>query len=365
MNINFNKKRRQPTREGHVEVPYAPGKRTLSNLKWRLTLLVVLSPFIYFGGKMIFSLFVAPSSGFVVLDIQHYQSAGEGIVREIFVEIGQKVEVGEMLMVLEDRELDAEISRQESNLLAMMEHSSKDNLSGAYLTKQRDLALSSVEYQRERLADISYLFSQGAATTAEKKSAVAQLEAAKMNLNSAQYALDQWKANEQQSTEDIKKSSAYRNLIAKLALLQEEREQLTILATYPGQVTEISATMGQIVLKGNPLIAIAHQDRQVIASFIHPSDIDRIDLDKPVDIVFPSGTVIQGKVQYNPSVAGRLPSYLATPMMGRPRMVVVHLVPLSPVPAQESIDGLPVDVKFNPPVQVFLNRMRSLVYSAN
>ena len=36
MNISYNRKRRDPTREGQIPVQYAPAKRTLANLKWRL-----------------------------------------------------------------------------------------------------------------------------------------------------------------------------------------------------------------------------------------------------------------------------------------------------------------------------------------
>jgi multidrug resistance efflux pump len=365
MNINYNRKRRDPAREGQMAVQYAPGKRVLTHLKWRLTLLIVLSPFIYFLGKILMSLFVAPSSGFVMLDIQQYQSPADCVVQEIKVEIGQKVEIGDLLVVLQDRKLDSDLSRLQMTLAQLSADPLQDMISGEYLTKQQQLALQAVKYQQERVDNVSFLFDQGAATIAEKKSALAQLDAALLRLNSAEYAFQQWLAGQQLGPEDLKKRPEYRDVYAKIEQLEQEKSLLSVRATYPGQITEINVTQGQVLQKGGAMVAIAHQDRQIIAAFVEPDHIDRVQRGEVVDIIFPSGETIKGRVQYNPSVTGRLPAYLSTPMLGRQRMIIVHVVPLMPLPPAESIDGLPVDVNFTSPAQQFFDRIKSIFASSD
>jgi multidrug resistance efflux pump len=360
MKISYNRKRRDPTLEGQIPVQYAPAKRTLANLKWRFTLLIVLSPFIYFALKMAISLFIAPSSGFVVLDLQQYQSPADSAVQEIKVEIGQQVDIGDQLIVLKDQELDYELGRIQRTIDGLLADPGDDSISGEYLSKQKKLAEDAVVYQKNRVANISFLYRQSAATMAEHKAALSQLNTALSQLNGADYQLKQWSQRQQLTPEDLRKTPKFTEVFAKLEQLEAERQQLSVRATYPGQVTEISVTLGQVVQKGGKIISVAHQDRQVIASFMQPSDVDRVQQGEMADIVFPSGKIIKGRVQYNPSVTGRLPAYLATPMLGRQRMVIVHLVPVDPIPEEERIDGLPVKVNFKTPLQQLIDKVKKI-----
>ncbi|TKB26883.1 HlyD family efflux transporter periplasmic adaptor subunit [Desulfopila sp. IMCC35006] len=360
MNISYDRKRRDPTREGQMKVPYAPAKRALSNFKWRLTLLVVLSPFLYFGGKMVYSMFVAPSSGFVMLDIQKYQSPAESLVQKINVEIGQQIEAGDLLITLEDRQIESELVRLQAAREDLLAASDTDQGSGEYLLKQKKLALEAVAYQRSGFENISFLFQRGAATIAEKKTAFSQLNGARLQLNSAEHALSQWAERQQSSPERIRKMPEYRQLQEKIAQLEQEKMRLSVYSTSPGQVTEINVAQGQVLPKGEELIAVARQDKQIIASFISPNHLARVQLGEIADVVFPSGKVIKGRVQYNPRITGRLPAYLATPMLGRQRMVIVHLTPLEPIPPEESIDGLPVDVNFISFARQFIERVKNI-----
>ncbi|WP_136799015.1 HlyD family secretion protein [Desulfosediminicola ganghwensis] len=360
MKISYNRKRRDPTREGQIPVQYGPAKRTLANLKWRLTLLIVLSPFIYFGLKMMISMFIAPSSGFVVLDLHPYQSPADSVVQEIKVERGQQVNIGDQLIVLKDQELDYELARIQRTIDGLLADPEDDSISGEYLLKQKKLAEDAVVYQKKRLANISFLYQQRAATVAEQKAALSQLNTALSQLNGADYQLKQWSQRQQQTPKDLRKTPEFTEAFAKLEKLESKRQQLSVMATYAGQVTEISVTQGQVVQKGGEMISVARQDRQVIASFMQPSDVDRVQQGEIADIIFPSGKIIKGRVQYNPSVTGRLPSYLATPMLGRQRMVIVHLVPVDPIPEEERIDGLPVEVNFITPLQQIIDKVKNM-----
>lgn len=365
MNISYDRKRRDPTREGQMKVQYAPAKRVLANLKWRFTLLIVLSPFLYFGGKMIYSMFVAPSSGFVMLAIQQYQSPADSLVRKINVELGQQVEVGELLITLEDQKIESELARLQATRADLLVDSAEDRVSGEYLLKQKQLAMEAVAYQKNGFENISFLFQRGAATIAEKKTAFSQLNGARLQLNSAEHELSQWSERLQNSPEKLKNSPEYRELQNRIEQLEQDKMSLSVYSTYPGQVTEINVAQGQVLQKGGELIAVAHEDRQTVASFVSPNHLERVQLGEIADIVFPSGNVIKGRVQYNPRITGRLPAYLATPMLGRQRMIIVHLIPLEPIPQEESIDGLPVDVNFIAPAQQFIERIKNIFVPFN
>ena len=155
-----------------MPVRYAPGKRTIANLKWRLTLLIVLSPFLYFLGKVILSMFIAPASGFVMLDIQRYQSSVSGVVRELYVEVGKQVKKNDLLAVLQNHDLEAKI--EEVTLLLNLpatEMQTEDSTTEAYLLNQINLAEEALEHQQKRYNDIDFLFKQGAATLSEQASA--------------------------------------------------------------------------------------------------------------------------------------------------------------------------------------------------
>ncbi len=360
MNISYDRKRRDPTREGQMKVPYAPAKRALTNFKWRLTLLIVLSPFLYFGGKMVYSMFVAPSSGFVMLDIQKYQSPADSLVRKINVDIGQQIEAGDLLITLEDQNIESELVRLQAASADLLAASAEDQVSGEYLLKQKKLALEAVTYQRSGFENISFLFQQGAATIAEKKTAFSRLNGARIQLNSAEHELSKWTDRQHNIPEKIRKMPEYRQLQKRIELLELDKMRLSVHSTSPGQVTEINVAQGQILQKGEEVIAVAHQDKQIIASFISPNHLARVQLGEIADVVFPSGKKIKGRVQYNPRITGRLPAYLATPMLGRQRMIIVHLTPLEPIPPEESIDGLPVDVNFISPVWQFIERVKNI-----
>ena len=178
MKINYDRKRREPTHEGKMRVPYAPAKRSLSNLKWRLTLLLVLSPFIYFLGKVILALFVAPSSGFVILDTHQYQSPADCKVKEIFVDIGSVVDAGMPIVTFADFELDQEIEEVTIRIDDIDQINNGSTSTGSYLRKQLLFARESLAQRKKVHGDIQFLFRQGAATIAELNTAKNQLNEA-------------------------------------------------------------------------------------------------------------------------------------------------------------------------------------------
>ncbi len=360
MKINFSRKRRDPAREGQMRVRYAPGKRTLANLKWRLTLLIVLSPFLYFLGKVIFSLFIAPSSGFVMLESLRYQSPANGEIQVLSVAIGQEVEAGDQLMIIKDFELEKKIKEIRARIEEIQQTEIQDTATGKYLADQVEIARQALEHQQKKYEDVDFLFRQGAATLAEHNTAVNQLNGVKSSLMSREFEYRQWLEQSITQTTKSRQDASIGPLQSTLNNLQEDQERLQVQALHPGRITEIFVTQGQLVKRAEQTMAIARRGKATIIAYVEPKRINRIQSGEVADIELPSGQKIRGLVQYNPGVTGRLPSYLSTPMLGRQRMIVVYLTPIDDLPQSEIVDGLPVKVHFLTPAKQLLNRVIGL-----
>lgn len=349
MNINFNRKLRDPDREGQMRVRYAPGKRNLGQLKWRLTLLIILSPFIYFLGKILLGFFLGPASGFVMLDTHQYQCPGDGKVKEFYVEVGQEVAENQLLMVVGDYELERKIEEIRSQLSEIREVKI-DDTTAEYLYEQVEFAREALKHQEKQFFDIDFLFRQGAATVAEHSTAKNYLNAAKARLSTREHEQRQWLAKSVAATPlDGTGSIMVGDLRKKLIALEEEQGRLSLFALYPGRVTEVFVSKEQLVMKAEPAMAITRRSNPTVLAYVEPKNIERAKSGEIVRIELPSGREVKGRVQDNPGVTGRLPSYLSSPMLGRQRMIVVYLRPLEPLPANEVVDGLPVKVHFQTP----------------
>lgn len=346
MNISFNRKRREPTHEGKMQVPYAPAKRNLSNLKWRLTLLLVLSPFIYFLAKIILALFVAPSSGFVILDSHQYQSPTDCKVKEIFVDVGSMVEAGAPIVTFEDFELEQEIAEIGTRIGDIQQISNGSISTGTYLKEQVLFARESLAQKKKIHSDIQFLFHQGAATIAELTTAENQLTDAKSRLSTREYELQQWQEENNDQLQQVNNSIAIRELQKKLDKLGEERNRLTLHAMQPGRVSEILVTEGELLQKTETAVVITKMERPMVLAYVDPKDINRVQRGEIAEIVLPSGYKIKGLVEENPGFTGRLPAYLSSPMLGRERKIIVFLQPLEEFPGSEIVAGLPVKVYF-------------------
>jgi len=355
MNISFNRKRRDPAREGQMQVKYAPGKRQLSNLKWRCTLFIVLSPCLYLIGKILFSIFVAPSSGFIVLGIQKYHTPVDGTVEAISIEVGQQIDTGKLLVTLKNDTLDSKIDFLERKVIEINKKSPEmKSLTHDFLLKSKRIAEADFQFHKKKFKDIDFLFRQGAATLAEHNSAYHQLNLSKSRLNSADYNYRQWRRNQIIESEE---SLAEKELRTEIDHIVKTKGELSIRSMYPGIVTEISVTQGQIMQKGDPVAGVARQDKINVAAFISPKYADRIRMGETAKIKFPSGRTVRGIVQHRPSITGRLPSYFISSMVGRQRMIVVYLNPLEKISESDRVDGLPVEVYFSSSTQRVMDRI--------
>ena len=369
MKINFTKKKAHPQTEGNIAVNYGPARRVASYLKWRLTILLVLSPFIYFLLKLGFSFFIAPSTGFISLDVMNYYSPGHGIVVETYAKKGEFVKKGDLLVILKNTDMEDSLANLvtqlgfiDNRIQAPEPSDNRDDLLRAQLrAARRSLAFAEARYK-----DTCFIFEQGAATLAELTSAKDMLDSRRERLLAIQYALSQWLQAQKDRTsrfdEDFKKIMAEKaQLEQQIGQLRGRLGQYRIKAVEDGRVVAANLKPDQYVTIGDSLLTTTHQDGVSITAYLSPKYTDRAPVGRELDVILPSKTVVRAIVQYEAHETDRLPAYLSTPMLGRQRMVVVELQPLTPIPQEEMIDGLPVEVIFDTKFQKLWQRFKNAV----
>lgn len=102
MKVDFTGSDRDPTVKNNVKIPYGEAKRKSHTARWVLVLLVLLSPVIYLGGKIIYEQAVPCSVGAVLIEKIVVNAAYPGVVEEIHYREGDVIQVDDTLLRLKD-----------------------------------------------------------------------------------------------------------------------------------------------------------------------------------------------------------------------------------------------------------------------
>lgn len=362
MKINYNRKKREPEVDRQIKVNYAPAKRVLNKFKWRLTVLVILSPFIYFVGKLLFGLLLSSASGFVVLNnSMTYQAPRDCAVEEIHVSTGENVKSGQLLVILKDSELEELIKKATKDLDNLKNILiTNEDIKVNYLRKQLGQAQKSLVYYTQQYSKINYLFERQAATVNEKKTALLQLDAIRSKYYDIEYEIESLKLEKIQTNQELSVRPEYIALVDKIKELRQKKSQLVIRAKGDEAITSLDVQTGNVLFRGDQILRSVVKDKPVIIAYVKPDFIDRIAQGQIADIKLPSGIKIKAIVQDNVLTTSRLPEYLTTPMLGRQRMLLVNLRPLQDVPEKELVDGLPVKVTFIGKTQTLITKIEKL-----
>ena len=107
MKITFRSpKSAAPDRERGLRVPYAPAKRRMARWRWYLILLLVSAPLLFVFGQLFLSLVFVSAPGIVVLQRVPVNAAMPATVETISVVPGQRVDPGQVLVVLRSADLE-------------------------------------------------------------------------------------------------------------------------------------------------------------------------------------------------------------------------------------------------------------------
>lgn len=345
MKINFNRKQKHPLKEGHLEIPYAPAKRVVSRWRWRLLLLIIVSPVIYFVVKVLYTSVIVEEPGLLMLKKQVIRSPMSGVVEDVAVRTGQNVQFGQQLLRLRDytaidkiAELRLELTDLDKDLEIPYEQL-------APLEEQVLLAQNMVDYQSNRKKTVEFLFGQGAATLADLNNVESKLNQSKYTLSRAFSDLQAWQLSFVAASE--REYLKRRKMLERQIVVMEEKEQKSFIkASTDSRVFEFFVDTGSMVKRGDQLISLVSPSDIWIDVYVDPKHVKTVEKYREVKIYLPTGQWIRANINTGPEVVARLPSSLSTPITARNRRLIIRAVPLESIPDDLLISGLPVRVRF-------------------
>ena len=204
-----------------------------------------------------------------------------GLVDTVEVELGQKVQKGEVLATLDSEELDQRIAAARIQLGIAQENLNQTRNAGKL---NYDLPLKTAQAAYEDalklVEDQQVLFDAGAVSQSELDQAKRQLERAETEKLSAERGYNGYG---QDSTLRIQTLSV---ASARLALeeLQSQKEKLRIKSPADGVVYVINAQPGELAAQTMPLFSVASSERLKVTATISEYDIASVETGQSVVI---------------------------------------------------------------------------------
>ncbi len=209
------------------------------------------------------------------------------VVQRVFVDIGQKVRAGELLLKLDDADVVARIASATATLRAA-EASASDLHQGGTLEERNsisnDLARARLQQaQAEKdLAALRALQAKGAASAAEVTAAQGRLESANSTLQATQL-----RQSQRYSPTDLNRNSAQlADARQALAAAQLDYAKYNIRAPFAGTVYAIPVSAYDFVPAGEDLLDLADLDRIRVRAYFDEPEIGRLAPGQAVRIVW-------------------------------------------------------------------------------
>ena len=237
----------------------------------------------------------------------------EGIIKELAVTEGNRVEKGQILLTLDTALLDIQMREAMSGLLKarrnvenMKDWGNSDDVVRARRTVTGgEMALKNTQ---SKLADTRRLFERGIVARSEVDALEEQLETQKLDLTTArrelQAAMDKGQGENRQIAE-----MELANVQARYDALQALHEQRELRAPFAGLILrppektdnqDSSAPLqaGQLVKPGTPLLVLASTERLNAMARVEETDLQQLSENMPVEVTGDGfeGDVLKGRI---------------------------------------------------------------------
>jgi len=222
---------------------------------------------------------------------QPIYALGSQEIIELSVKEGQVVQKGDVLAVLDTRELDFQLKQLQAQLASTQGEQSK-TFSEQYETlakshqlqiKQAELELAALETNFKRLEE---LYNAGAVTRKELEDAQKAWEMARINLEKEKEALrlleESYSASGGTTQYYAGRLEAIR---AQIESLKYKIEKSTIRAPISGVVANLTVKKGELVQTGIPLMTVFDPDSYQVEVFILAQDISEIEKGMEVKLI--------------------------------------------------------------------------------
>lgn len=214
-------------------------------------------------------------------------AAAPGVVQKVFVEVGQKVKAGDLLIKMDDTDAVAHLATANSNLVSVQTTASDIRGGGSQLERLGATSeISRAESQRTQasgtLEGLRRLQAKGAASKAEVAAAEARLQTADTALLDAQQRSKQRYSSGDQNRIQAQLKDADAAVIAARTVYANNN----IRAPYAGTVYSIPVSPYDFVPFGEPLLDLADLNRIQIRAYFDEPEIGKLAQGQAVKIVW-------------------------------------------------------------------------------
>jgi multidrug resistance efflux pump len=335
MKIRFNSsKENNPVRDGGASVLYAPGKRTAFKLRWYLILFLVASPVLFFAGKLAWSAWVVEVPAQIIFSMVEVRSRDAGQVARIHVQPGQSVSRNQLLLELDNPEWRFRLNqlRAIAAETANLGYTRSDNLN--------DVLTAQLERAEQRLATVSKLLDQGAATRGEVTTAADERDRKLAQL----LELQQRERQASSSTPDVRAQGIQK---AEEEWLQHKLQALTIQAKDAGVVAEVLVQEGENVGPGTLLMRLRSSDAATIYAYIDLAYADYAQAGQALRLHMPDGSWIGAEIKTDPDMAQTIPADIREAFSAQKRGLLVRVQTNEPIPDRWLVNQLPLEARFS------------------
>ena len=206
-------------------------------------------------------------------------------VKAVYVQPGDKVPAGKLLMTLDDTEARARLAAAESGvktaqagLDAVLNNGTREQ----QLASKADVARSRMERNQaeQNLKALKQLQTTGAASPSEVAAAQQRLDAANANLETAESS-----AQQRFGSADVARArAALADAQANLAAAREVEAQTQVRAPIAGTVYNLNAAPTEYVEQGKLLLAMADLSQERIRAYFDEPEIGRLAVGQPIAI---------------------------------------------------------------------------------
>jgi HlyD family secretion protein len=224
-------------------------------------------------------------------------------VRAVYVQPGDKVPAGKLLMVLDDTEARARLAAAESGVKtaqAALDAVLNNGTREQRLASKADVTRSRMECNQaqENLAALKKLQATGAASPSEVAAAQQRLDAANANLETAEAGAQQRFS----SADTARARAAVTDAEANLAAAREVEAETRVRAPISGTVYNLNAESTEYVEQGKLLLSMANLSKERVRAYFDEPEIGRLAVGQPILIKWDAlpGRVWHGQIERVP-----------------------------------------------------------------
>jgi len=224
---------------------------------------------------------IVTDDAFIDGNIHYVTPQIPGKVAEVLVSDNQQVEKDQVLVRLDTSDLDAELNTVKRNLEVV-----KNQIAGQYAAiNVIGAQMKQLEAQRDLIAKeknrISKLLADGAVPQSDYDKLAAQWDGVNAQMNAGRKQKKQIGAAIGPKGEDGKEA-AIRLAEAQIAKLELQLDHAVIRSPTSGYITRKSASVGQVIAAGQPIMAVVALDDVWIVANYKETDLTRVMPGQPV-----------------------------------------------------------------------------------